>query len=262
MNTMPCIVPELNAMGVKLVTRYPERTKTIDGELLLYEYDTGRLLALMDAFWITNARTGAVAALALQTFANRDFQTISLMGLGNTGRAVMACILALYPDKKFTVRLLAYKNHVPKFMEEFQGHANVHFEEASTIQDLLDGTDAIISCITNAEGILADDSCFKPGITVIPVHTKGFQNCDLFFDKVFADDRDHVKGFRYFNHFRQFGEIAPVLAGKTPGRTSPEERILSYNIGLGLHDIVFARHIYNLLVKPETQEEDFSHFLF
>ena len=26
MNTMPCIVPGLNAMGVKIVTRYPERT--------------------------------------------------------------------------------------------------------------------------------------------------------------------------------------------------------------------------------------------
>ena len=49
MNTMPCIVPGLNAMGVKIVTRYPERTKTINGEILLYDYHTGELLALMDA---------------------------------------------------------------------------------------------------------------------------------------------------------------------------------------------------------------------
>lgn len=32
MNTMPCIVPGLNAMGVKIVTRYPERPKTINGK--------------------------------------------------------------------------------------------------------------------------------------------------------------------------------------------------------------------------------------
>lgn len=50
MNTMPCIVPGLNAMGVKIVTRYPERAKTINGEILLYDYHTGELLALMDAF--------------------------------------------------------------------------------------------------------------------------------------------------------------------------------------------------------------------
>ena len=128
MNTMPCIVPGLNAMGVKIVTRYPERAKTINGEILLYDYHTGELLALMDAFWVTNARTGAVAALALQTFARQDFQTISLMGLGNTARATMACILALYPEKNFTVRLLSYKTHVPQFIEEFQCHSNVRCE--------------------------------------------------------------------------------------------------------------------------------------
>lgn len=132
MNTMPCIVPGLNAMGVKIVTRYPERAKTINGEILLYDYHTGELLALMDAFWVTNARTGAVAALALQTFARQDFQTISLMGLGNTARATMACILALYPEKNFTVRLLSYKTHVPQFIEEFQCHSNIRFEEVKT----------------------------------------------------------------------------------------------------------------------------------
>lgn len=262
MNTMPCIVPGLNAMGVKIVTRYPERTKTINGEILLYDYHTGELLALMDAFWVTNARTGAVAALALQTFARQDFQTISLMGLGNTARATMACILALYPEKNFTVRLLSYKTHVSQFIEEFQCHSNVRFEEVENINSLIDGTDAVISCITNAEGLLAENSCFKPGITVIPVHTKGFQNCDLFFDKVFADDRDHVKNFRHFECFRQFGEIAPVLAGKAAGRTSPEERILSYNIGLGLHDIVFAKHIYDHLINIEEQKEKSPSFHF
>lgn len=159
------------------------------------------------------------------------------------------------------MRLLSYKTHVPQFIEEFQCHSNVRFEEAQNINSLIDGTDAVISCITNAEGILADDSCFKPGITVIPVHTKGFQNCDLFFDKVFADDRDHVKNFRHFERFRQFGEIAPVLAGKTAGRTSPEERILSYNIGLGLHDIVFARHIYDRLINVDEQKEKSPPFI-
>lgn len=262
MNTMPCVIPDLNVLGVKIVTRYPERPKTIEGELLLYDYRTGRLLAFMDAFWITNARTGAVAALALQTFINQNFRTISLMGLGNTARSVMACILALYPEKKFTVRLLSYKAHAPLFIEEFQDYPHVRFEEAKDIRSLIDGTDALISCITNAEGILADDSYFKPGITVIPVHTKGFQNCDLFFDKVFADDREHVKGFRYFERFRQFGELGAVLTGKARGRMSAEERILSYNIGLGLHDIVFAKHIYDMLVKPKEQVRNSSRFHF
>ena len=34
---------------------------------------------------------------------------------------------------------------------------------------------------------------------MVPVHTRGFSNCDLFFDKVFADDYGHVKHFKYFD---------------------------------------------------------------
>ena len=36
---------------------------------------------------------------------------------------------------------------------------------------------------------------------------------------------------------------------KIKGRESDSERILSYNIGLGLHDILYASKIYNMLKK-------------
>ena len=43
-----------------------------------------------------------------------------------------------------------------------------------------------------------------------------------------------------------YDELHHVLSGKAPGRTSDEERIISYNYGMGLHDIVFASRIYEL----------------
>ena len=84
-------------------------------------------------------------------------------------------------------------------------------------------------------------------ITASPVHTRGFQNCDTVFDKVFADDTGHVCGFKYFNEFRKFAELSDVLTGKVEGRTNDEERILSYNIGLGLHDLIYADKIFDML---------------
>ena len=75
--------------------------------------------------------------------------------------------------------------------------------------------------------------------------TTEYKNCDLFFDKVFADDRSHVEGFCYFDRFRSFAELPAVLNGSIPGRANNSERILSYNIGIATHDIVAAYHIYN-----------------
>ena len=47
-----------------------------------------------------------------------------------------------------------------------------------------------------------DENLYRKGCLVIPVHTRGFQNCDLCFDKVYADDTAHVCGFKYFNEFK------------------------------------------------------------
>ena len=92
-----------------------------------------------------------------------------------------------------------------------------------------------------------DDSLFQEGVLVVPVHTRGFQNCDLFFDKVYGDDTGHVCDFKYFKQFRQFDEFSRVLLGDNPGRENDRERILSYNIGLGLHDVLFASKLYDMM---------------
>ena len=102
-------------------------------------------------------------------------------------------------------------------------------------------SDVIISSVTYSKDCFCADEFFKKGCLVVPVHTRGFQNCDLFFDKVFADDYEHVKHFQYFNSFREFGEISEIIAGKKSGRDNDKQRILVYNIGIAIHDIYFAK---------------------
>ena len=62
-----------------------------------------------------------------------------------------------------------------------------------------------------------------------------------------------MHGFKYFDKFKKFAELTDVLDGTTLGRETDTERILSYNIGLGLHDIVYASKIYEML-KDNSQE--------
>ncbi len=115
-------------------------------------------------------------------------------------------------------------------------------------EELAEKSDVLISCITSADGLLFEDErIFKPGITIIPVHMRGFQNCDTVFDRVFGDDTDHVKNFKYFGKFKDFNEIGEVLAGRDKGRKSQLQRILAYNYGLALHDVIFVSKIYELV---------------
>lgn len=248
-NTMPCLLPEpYNCFGVKIVHRIKGATPTLGGDILLYNSQNGELLAMLDADWITTMRTGAVATLAMQTLRKNNTQTYGFIGLGNTGRATMLCLLESEPDEMHHILLLRYKDQAEQFIERFKNYPNASFSICDDIKELVAQSDVIVSCITEAQGLLCDnDSLYKKGCLVVPVHTRGFQNCDLCFDKVFADDTAHVCGFKYFNQFRQFAELQDVIEGKKPGRDSDEDRILSYNIGLGLHDVLYASKIYDIL---------------
>ena len=256
-NTMPCLLPpSTNRYGVKIVSRVKGRTPALKSDSMLYDVTTGELLAVIDCDYITTMRTGAVAALAVDTLKKNNVKKIALMGLGNTGRATMMCLSSLLPtpDGKYEVSLLKYKDQAEQFIEHFKNLDNFHFTIANDTKELFENADVIISCITQANGLFIDDvNVFKPGVLVVPVHTRGFQNCDTIFDKVVCDDIGHVKGFKYFNQFKNLTELGDILRGDKPGRQSEEERIIDYNIGLGLHDAYICSKVYDA-VKAQPHE--------
>lgn len=246
-NTMPAILPFAAVGGVKHVTRYPNRKPSLNSQILLYDLSTGENIALLDGNWITAMRTGAVAVHTIHMLAISDFAVVGFIGLGNTARATMKTLLAVYPNRQLKIKLKKYKNQHELFAKRFSGYSNIQFEAVDTYEELIDGSDVVISAATVFDEDICPDKYFKEGVLVVPIHTRGFMNCDLFFNRVFADDVNHVKKFRYFDRFNSFAEVADVVSGLKPGRENDKERIIAYNIGIALHDIFFAKKIYDMI---------------
>lgn len=238
--------------GVKVVTRYPDRAPSLDSQMMLMDADSGDFLAIMDANWITAMRTGAVAAHSIVHLAKSDYSEIGMVGLGNTARASLLMLAEAVPEKELHIKLLKYKGQEELFAQRFAGYKNLSFSFVDDMISLVKDSDVIISCITYTSDDLCPDKYFKKGVLVVPVHTRGFTNCDLFFDKVFADDYGHVKGFKYFDKYKYFAEVCDVVNGTAEGRSNDEERILAYNIGLSMHDVNYAAHIYEMIEKNKT----------
>ena len=250
-NTMPCLLPaRYNRFGVKVVSRIAEKKPSLHSDLLLYNSKSGELLTLMDADWITQMRTGAVAALAIETLQIKDASVYSFIGLGSTADATMACMQAVLPaDRQYTIRLKRYKDQAERFAAKWT-KKNYSFVIVDTNEQLLDNCDVLVSAVTEMPDLFCgDDTKYPEGILLVPIHTRGFQNCDLFFDHVYADDKGHVEGFKYFSQFKAFNELSEVLLGKVQGRVNNKQRILAYNIGIGLHDVLFANKIYSKLTN-------------
>lgn len=259
--SMPCLLPEsksnpdIRYFGIKEVHRIEGAVPSLGSDMLLYNAKNGDLLALVDADWITTMRTGAVAAASSKALRKKDSSCYGMLGLGNTARASLLCILEAEPEKHFDVKLLRYKNQAELFIQRFQNYKNVSFEIVDDVKEIARSVDVLISCITSANGLIVEDeSLFPPGITIIPVHMRGFQNCDTTFDRVFGDDTGHVRNFKYFPQYHDYNEIGEVLAGRDPGRKSENQRIIDYNYGLGLHDVLFASKIYEMVVGKALPE--------
>lgn len=267
-NVMPCIIshPEMGRVGgVKIVTRYPGRKPSLDSKLLLFHADSGEFLALMDADWITAMRTGAVAAHSIMLFGKKNFSEIGMIGLGNTARAALLTLAGLVPDRHLRIKLLRYKGQEELFAQRFSAFSQLEFMPVEDAGTLVRGTDVVVSAVTYFDEDICTDDCFQEGVLVVPIHTRGFSNCDLFFDKVYADDHDHVHHFKNFEKFRSFAEVSDVVNGSAAGRENDRERILAYNIGVSMHDINFAAYIYQMLkdrndlteLKMEQPEDKF-----
>lgn len=252
-NVMPCLFPHNDAGGVKVITRHLDRVPALDSQIMLYDYKTGEPKAIMDGNWITAMRTGAVAAHTIKTLAVKNFYEIGVMGLGNTGRAAMKVLLALYPDRPLKIKVLKYKDQHTEYVEYFRGadgknYPNAEFVFVDSYEDVIRNSDVIISAITYTDDDFCPDECYKPGCLVTAVHLRGFLNCDLSFDKVFCDDEGHVNKFKYFDKWKYHAEVADVITNKAKGRESDEEKIIAYNVGLSMHDINYAAKIYDMAV--------------
>ncbi len=267
--SMPCLLPspytseleglaryERRYFGVKEVHRLLNAEPSLGSDMMLYDAQTGELLALLDTDWITTMRTGAVAAVSSKVLRKSNAETYGIVGLGNTARATLLCILEQEPDRHFPVKLVRYKDQADLFIERFKEYKNVSFEIVESAEVMAGDVDVFISCITNAQSLLVpDERTFNPGVTVIPVHMRGLQNCDTTFDRVFGDDTGHVCGFKLFKQWPDYNEIGEVLNGRDPGRRSDEQRIIDYNYGLALHDVVYAAKIYERLKEKSLEIE-------
>lgn len=253
-NVMPCVIENENTMGLKVVTRSEKRREAgrqnLDSKIMLYSYDESELLAVMDGNFITTMRTAAVAVHSMLNLTS-NYDVIAMVGLGNIGTALGEILFELIREKNVVVKVMRYKDHAEKFIQRFSSYKNITFKICETYEEMILDSDVVFSCVTYAEKDFADANLFKEGCTVIPVHMRGFMDCDLKFEHIITSDLESIQGFKYYGQFKKLSLLDDVIYQPACVREKSTDRIIVYNLGLALHDIWYASQIYKLLDKDE-----------
>ena len=240
---MPCVMPNEDIAGVKFISRNVDDVNGLpkrNSNIMLQRISEHGLYASLDGTWITTMRTGACAYYNATTFAMSCPQTLAIYGLGLAARAFMFFWYNLY-KRPITIKLLPYKNQVDLFIEKYPENDYIKYEIVDTI-DTLFNSDIVVSCVSFAHNVICENTkVFKEGCNIVPVHTSGFQNCDLFFDKVFIDDVGHIQGYKYYDQFKnRMTRITDVQNAVKSGRDNDKQRLIVYNGGLAIFDMYWA----------------------
>lgn len=249
---LPCALPTQGILGVKVASRSVLRKNnggfSVDADIMLYSQDKFRLLSVMDGAFITQARTAAIAVYTMLKVVKR-YDVIAMVGLGGIGNIIGEILFEKIKDKNVIVKLMQHKDHAENFVNKFSEYSNITFEIVDCYENLMKDSDVVISSVNYIENDYCDPSIYKKGCTVIPVHMRGFMECDHEFDHIITSDLENVKNFKYYDRFKKLTSWDDIQSGKVKPRENENDRVLMYNSGLGIFDLYFANKIYQYLLN-------------
>ena len=126
----------------------------------------------------------------------------------------------------------------------------IEIVKASGYEDAMANADVIIASTAMLHEPILFDKWVKPGALVLAVQRHGWNEDVLTkFDKLVVDDFKQfsslieAKGCYHPIPDAPYAELGDVISGKKAGRENDEERIINFNCGLAINDMVVGANV-------------------
>jgi ornithine cyclodeaminase len=249
---VPGLVSGIPAFTVKVNAKYPSRQPAIRGVIHLHDLPTGKLLALMDATYITAARTGLTGALATDLLAQKNAGTAAIIGAGVQGEFHLRSLAMLRPLTKATIYDIL-PDRAETFAQRLSAELKVSVVSRDSLADTVKEAEMIIAA-TWAEKSFLFPTMVKTGTHLTTVGPDEPGKCEIDASLIrqsyfVCDDRElAVKigaiGGAGLGEDSIHAELGEILAGTKPGRTHAEQITIFGSVGLPFQDLVAAWQVY------------------
>ncbi len=225
--------------------------------VILYDSNTGDLLAMVQGGRLTQLRTGAVSAVATKCMARENAATVGIIGTGNQGRAQLAGVCGV----RNVTAVKAYdrvEESVKGFIEEMGAELGVEITQVATAEEAVTDSDIVITMTTSRTPVLlgdwlqpgqhvnaagsnhwirqeVDDNVIRKADTIIvdSIEDAQVEAGDL----LYPIERGRVR-------WSQIKELSDVVVGRVKGRESSDSITLFESQGLAVSDVAAAAYVY------------------
>lgn len=262
---MPGMGPELGCYGAKIAGVHPGNPgrglPTIQGLIVLFDYQTGSPLAVMDGAEITAIRTAAASGLATRALARSDARTLGLFGTGIQAAAHL--------DAMRTVRdideVLAWgidRDSAARFAEQQSARTGLAVRAADSPEEAA-GCD-IVCTATNSPTPILEGNWVRPGahVNLVGAHSLATREADTALIRravVYVDLLSSARaeagdimipvaeGAISVDHV--VGEIGQLLDGVVLGRVDDAEITVYKSVGFAAQDLYAAARVLDRLPR-------------
>jgi alanine dehydrogenase len=254
-HAMPALWPAGGAAAVKWVGSFPGNRAvgqpSISALLVLSEPSDGRPLAVMDGRWLTVRRTAACSALSARFLARSGARSLGVLGCGLQARAHVEAFRAVLP----LARVKAFDRHLDRaqaFAEDVRREHGLEATAHGTLREVVEGTDVVLTAgaIAQLEDPPIAPGWLAPGGFACSVDYASPWSAGALgeMDLVSTDDRAQLEAARRSGPVARLppvhADLAELVTGRRPGRSTDGQRTLACNLGLALADVVAAVGVY------------------
>jgi ornithine cyclodeaminase/alanine dehydrogenase-like protein (mu-crystallin family) len=145
--------------GAKIYSTHPRHGARF--LVLLYRAEDAAPLALLEANYLGQIRTGAASGFATSMLARPNSRTIGIIGSGFQARAQLEAMFAWKPFERVRVWSRSPERR-SAFVAEFAGRFEARIEAADTAQETVSEADVVITATNSAHPVL-ESAWILPG---------------------------------------------------------------------------------------------------
>ena len=225
----------------------------------LFHADSGDLLALIEADYLGQVRTGAASGVATRFMARADACHVGIIGTGLQAQTQLEAVALV--RKLESIRAFGRDPaRREQFSNDMSARLNIPVRAVASAQEAVQDADVVITSTTATDPVL-DGRWLRSGTHINAIGANFPQKRELDEEaihradiiavdsreqsKLEAGDLIHVFGTDDAQ-WNRVHELAGIVAGKIPGRSSPAQITLFKSNGIATEDIVTAGRLYEL----------------
>ncbi|HHW27649.1 MAG TPA: ornithine cyclodeaminase family protein [Firmicutes bacterium] len=263
---MPAYMASRKVAGVKVLAVFPENYRkgipSHQGQMLVFESETGCLKAIVDAESLTGIRTAAVSAAATDVLARPDASRLAILGAGLQGRRHLEALRLIRELQEVTVWDIRHEA-AARYADEMSRKTGLPVRACSSAKEATSDADIICTLTPSREPILSAADV-KPGTHINAVGACSPNAREISSDlmalgrlyvdwkpAVLAEAGDYLLAVRdgAITEAHILGEIGQLLSGRLPGREKDTDVTIFEALGQAIEDLIVADFVADYVAE-------------